>query len=125
MYTRIVVALDGSPLKQLGMGGRDLKDKAASYLATAHETKGDAALLAEIEALKARLAALEPSEAEPEPEELSDEEKASPFADMEAVDLRNWLAAADPDLQIDKRWGKKTLIEKADEVNARLAQKAA
>lgn len=54
-----LAALDGKPLKQLGMGGRDLKSQAKAYLDKASGSAELTALASENEDLRRRLAALE------------------------------------------------------------------
>lgn len=54
-----LASLDGTPLKQLGMGGRELKNQATAYLQSAKEAAEPTAMAAEIEDLKARLAQYE------------------------------------------------------------------
>ncbi|NTB01075.1 hypothetical protein [Agrobacterium tumefaciens] len=50
-----------------------------------------------------------------------DVDPENPFADWEADDIKLWIADADPAFEIDGRWGKTTLAEKAKEVNDKIA----
>lgn len=168
-----LASIDGQPLKQLGMGGRDLKNQAIAYLEEAHPVDEEMAQIVaaqgdEIAQLKAQLAELKgdpldhdkngkkggtATDAEPVANPLDamtiaqlktyaeehqidlgdatkkDEIRAaidkagnrppSPFDDFEDQDLRNWLEAAG--VSVDGRWGRETLITKADETNSTLA----
>lgn len=131
-----LAGLDGTPLKQLGMGGRNLKDAAQAYLDQAQNNDADAmaGIVAEQDAriaeLQAQLAALTKDPLDHDGDgrkggvkKADDDKPASAFSDFEDEDIKNWLADAAPDLKIDGRWSRETLIEKADEVNAALAKK--
>lgn len=50
-----LASLDGTPLKQLGMGGRELKNQAEAYIKTAAGSADTTALAAQIEALRQQL----------------------------------------------------------------------
>lgn len=54
-----LAAIDGTELKNLGQGGRDLKHKALEYLEESRSNAGNTQMAAELEALKARNALLE------------------------------------------------------------------
>ncbi len=131
-----LASLGGQGLKNLGMGGRDLVDKAAAYLddAAAHAGEGQLVNIvaeqdAKIAALMAEIAAMkkDPLDHDGDGEKggaAPDEETvASPFNEYEDEDIRNWIKEADPALKIDLRWSRKTLIAKADEVNVAMAKK--
>lgn len=45
----------------------------------------------------------------------------NPFSDWEADDIKLWIADADPEFEIDGRWGKPKLAEKAKEINDKIA----
>lgn len=129
IYTvEALAGLDGNNLKMLGMGGRDLKNKATLYLdeqaggadvariTEALSAKDD--LIAEMQAQIAALMAnqgLKQDVAPIEPVATAGADLFDGFADE---DIRNWLKEADPALEIDGRWGRKTLIEKADAILA-------
>ncbi|HBT70043.1 MAG TPA: hypothetical protein DEB63_19630 [Agrobacterium sp.] len=165
IYTaEALAALDGNNLKMLGMGGRELKNQAQTYLDNAAKGADLAAVLSENDELRRRLAELEgkpgkkgarkgqtvpqvsqqttESEMEndvtdstEEDEEVVDLEAGdettsendgdidpeNPFSDWETDDIKLWIADADPEFEIDGRWGKATLAEKAKEVNDKIA----
>lgn len=50
-----------------------------------------------------------------------DVDQDNPFADWEPEDIANWIRDTDPDFEIDGRWGKSTLTEKAKELNDKIA----
>lgn len=127
-----LAALDGGPLKMLGMGGRELKNQAQAYLDNATGSADVTRLAAENEAYKTRM-----EDMQREIEELrsagkakptkpagkakaKDESKPSPFEDFEDDDIRNWLK--DSGFECDPAWDRETLIAKADEANAKLAE---
>lgn len=116
IYTaEALAALDGNPLKQLGMGGRELKDQAQAFITTAEKTVDTVKMQSEIDALKAQIAALSSKPEEEAP-------KGSPFADMDAESIKEWIKDAtgarpqgNPSLA--------TLIRHADEINAEIKAK--
>lgn len=127
-----LAALDGEPLKRLGMGGRELKNQAAAYLEKASGSAVEARLAAENETLKTQMEAMQAQIAElmaggkgataPAPAETPVEtEAASPFAEFDDEDIRNWLK--DGGFEVDGRWNRKTLLGKADEANKALAER--
>lgn len=82
-------ALEGTNLKNLGMASNDLKQMARNYLA---DRSGGAGAMAEIEALKAQIAALQAAstvipEHEPTPEEM----EAARIEAMSDEDLRLFI----------------------------------
>lgn len=123
-----LAAIDGQPLKQLGMGGREWKNQAIAYLENAAGTADVTKLAADVAGLRDTL-----SEKDREIAELREAlqakaqprkaDAASPFGDWDDADLKNWLA---------EQTGSKpkgnpshaTLVQMADEVNAELAAKA-
>lgn len=128
-----LAALDGAPLKALGMQGRELQKQAAAYLDKAsgtadysHLVDENAALAERIAELEAKAAKAEKAPAADEPDEEDEEEsekKPSPFETFEDDDIRNWLKDASPETEVHPRLGRKKLIAMADEVNAKLAAK--
>ena len=54
-----LAAIDGQELKNIGLGGRELKNKAEEYIAASLATAPNLALAAELEALRAKNAVLE------------------------------------------------------------------
>lgn len=124
-----LAGLDGNNLKMLGMGGRDLKNKAAAFL---EDQAGGADVLRMSEALserdtqiaemQAQIAALMQAQGLKQDVAATKQTSATAGSDLfegfEDEDIRNWLKEADPALEIDGRWGRKTLIEKADAILA-------
>lgn len=114
--------VDGPPLKQLGMGGRELKNQAQAYLDKAAGSvdvvkmaASIVALQAEIERLKGTSSVADTSE-EPAP-------STSPFMDMEAEDIKNWIKESGGTVPRGNA-SHATLVRAADERNAELAEKA-
>lgn len=127
IYTvEALAGLDGNNLKMLGMGGRDLKNKATLYLdeqaggadvariTEALSAKDD--LIAEMQAQIAALMASQGLKQDAAP--VAATAGTGPFDQFLDEDIRNWLKEADPAIEIDGRWGRKTLIEKADAILA-------
>lgn len=121
-----LAALDGAALKQLGMGGRELKNQAQAYLdkaAGSADVTGMAAtiaaqadMMAEMQKQIAELTTVaKPAAAKPA--------SASPFDQMEDIDIKNWIkeqTGAKP----QGNPAHATLVAMADEINADLAAKA-
>lgn len=144
-----LAALDGNNLRMLGMGGRELKTQAQFYLDSAARNHDAGSLAAEVASLRKQLADLQQGKpatskkggkkvAEPKPEpEVEDEiqngaddaggedtgevDADNPFADWEPDDIANWIRDTDPEFEIDGRWKKATLAEKAKELNDKIA----
>lgn len=144
-----LAALDGNNLRMLGMGGRELKTQAQFYLDSAARNHDAGSLAAEVASLRQQLAELQQGKpaatkkggkkaVEPKPEPKVEEENDNgadadsgevtgevdadnPFADWEPEDIANWIRDTDPDFEIDGRWGKDTLAEKAKELNDKIA----
>jgi len=121
-----LAAMDGAPLKQLGMGGREWKNQAIAYLEKAAGTSDVTKLAADVAGLRDTLSEKDKEIAELR-EALKGNAKAkasnSPFKDWEVDDLKNWLAeqtGAKPRGNPSQA----TLVQMADEVNAELAAKA-
>ena len=80
VYTAEALAsLDGKNLTNLGGQGREMKNQAIAYLEKSTGTAGATALAAEVEALRAELAAVRAGEVEPapvEPDPADDEKEA-------------------------------------------------
>jgi hypothetical protein len=81
-----LASVDGQELKNLGQGGRDLKNKAQEFIAESRQGAPNAALLAEVEALKARNAILE------EDAKVRQSEGGDPFENMTLDMLRDFIA---------------------------------
>ncbi|MBA4774306.1 MAG: hypothetical protein H2044_01450 [Rhizobiales bacterium] len=56
-----------------------------------------------------------------ETETDGDVDPENPFSDWEPDDIKLWIADADPEFEIDGRWGKPKLAEKAKEINDKIA----
>ena len=86
IYTvEALASVDGQELKNLGQGGRDLKNKAQEFIAESRHGAPNAALLAEVEALKARNAILE------EDAKARQSESDDPFENMTLDMLRDFI----------------------------------
>jgi hypothetical protein len=129
-----LAALDGQPLKQLGMGGRELKVQAQTYLENAKGSADVLQLARTNAALEARIAQLEGRATTPaegtgddyvpdEPAAVPEKPGTSPFAIMAADDIKNWIADATGERPKGNP-SHATLVARADEVNAELAKKA-
>src|SRR5262249_21372308 len=70
-----LASLEGNPLKQLGMGGRELKNQAQAYLDRSTDSAAVTRLAAEVEQLKAALAGYQQA---PQPQ-ASETTIVSPF----------------------------------------------
>lgn len=139
-----LAALDGNPLKMLGMGGRDLKNQAQLYLDAAAKTVDLSQLAADNERLRKQVEELLAGQqlkpkagkkkgeqaAEPATDKdaagaddgkLSETDPDNPFNDWDAEDITAWIKDADPAFEIDGRWGKETLVAKAKELNDKIA----
>ena len=122
IYTAEALAsLDGMPLKQLGMGGRELKNQAAAYLAKATDSALVTRQAAEIEALKATIAGLQ-STATPVAQPASIED--SPFNDMDDEALKVWISDTTGSRPRGNP-GHETLVRMATEINDELKAKKA
>jgi type VI protein secretion system component VasK len=87
IYTAEALAtLDGQPLKQLGMGGRELKTQAEAYLAKATDSAAVTRLAAENETLRAALAQMQIAQSAPASSRV-----ATPFDDMDEESLKEWI----------------------------------
>lgn len=146
-----LAALDGNNLRMLGMGGRELKTQAQFYLDSAARNHDAGSLAAEVASLRKQLAELQGKSAAPkkskkaaaeQPKAEADDDANgtgegdgddaggegtgevdpdNPFADWEPEDIANWIRDTDPEFEIDGRWGKATLAEKAKELNDKIA----
>lgn len=123
-----LAALDGPNLKRLGMGGRELKNQAQAYLDNAAGSVDVVKMAATIAALQAKLERLEGQPvAESARAVLTDEEAAavavSPFAQMDAEDIKNWIKESGGAVPRGNA-SHATLVKAADEWNAEMAKKA-
>lgn len=120
-----LASLDGTPLKMLGPGGRELKNEAMAYIEKAQKGVASGELAselskrdAEIDTLKRQIASLVPDGDKPA-EIPASEVKPSTVAAFETFeddDLRAWLK--DAGVEVDGRWSRNTMIAKAEEVLA-------
>lgn len=99
-----LAALDGAQLKMLGMGGRELKNQAQTYIDAASKS-ADATHLAselaarddEIARMRRELDAMKAGAPVPPPKPTTE----SPFKDFDDEDIANWIKDAKPDAVID------------------------
>lgn len=99
IYTAEQLAgLDGQPLKNLGQGGRALKDQAQAFIDSALKGAGSVALASENEALRLRIAELEAGQQDVTlPEDNANDGNGDPekdedlFALMEDADLKAFI----------------------------------
>jgi hypothetical protein len=136
IYTvEMLAGLDGSMLQRIGMGARELKNKAQAWLdaaaGSAVETRlagENAALRDQMEAMQAQinqlLAGGRPAPVveteEPEVEGPSN----SPFEQWQDDDIKNWIKEATGNRPPGNP-SHKTLVAKADEINAHIAEQKA
>lgn len=91
IYTVEALAhVDGQELKNLGLAGRELKNRAEEYIADSKQSAPAAALIAENEALKARNMALE-EDAKALGDELGKKETPTKFDSMSLEQLRDFI----------------------------------
>lgn len=116
-----LAAIDGQPLKNLGMGGRELKNQAMAYLEKAAGSVDVVKMAATIAQLTEKLARLEgqpvavAEDAEPP--------SISPFAQMDAEDIKNWIRESNGQVPRGNA-NHATLVKAADEWNAEMKRKA-
>jgi hypothetical protein len=126
-----LAGLDGNNLKMLGMGGRELKVQAQTYLdnaAGSADVVRQAALIAaqesRIKQLEAMVkgAASEDGESEATLPAGPDDPNASPFFGMGADDIKNWIEEATGSRPLGNP-SHATLVKRADAVNAEIKAK--
>jgi len=125
-----LAALDGHSLKQLGMGGRELKTQAQAYLDNAKGSVDVVKMAASVAEMKQYIKQLEarlpgaPAAAEEEVTALAapDDPNASPFFSMGADDIKNWIQEATGQRPLGNP-SHATLVKRADEVNAEIKTK--
>jgi hypothetical protein len=121
IYTAEALAsLDGQPLKTLGMGGRELKNQAEAYLNRATDSAAVTRMASEIESLKQVIAGLQ---AQPAPAAVAVDAAPSPFDDMDADSLKEWIKDATGERPRGNP-SKETLVRMATEINDDLKAKA-
>ncbi len=114
-----LAGLDGSNLNRLGMGARELKNKAQNFLDVASGSADFDKLSAENKALKARLDALEGKIST-----NKESAKTSHFDDWDDETIRVWIVEQGGETPHHK-CSRATLITKADELNNAIALKRA
>lgn len=133
-----LAGLDGTMLQRIGMGARELKNKAEAWLAAAAGNAGNAKLASElaardeqIEALQRQMADLiaaskgTPLTSVAEPTVTTEPDvSGSPFAQWQDDDIKNWIKDNTGSRPLGNP-SHATLVARADEINAELAQKAA
>jgi len=121
-----LAGLDGANLNRLGMGGRDLKNKAQAWLDGASGANDfskiageNDALKKQMEALQAQMAALSgtPAKEQEPPKNTAD----SQFAAWADEDIGNWIADMGGERPHHK-CSHETVVAKADALNAKLAK---
>lgn len=120
IYTaEALAALDGQPLKNLGQGGRDLKNQAQAYLDNASGSANVVKMAAEIEELRRTVAELKGDKALAESAATD-----SQFASWTADQIKDWIEE-----KINERPkgnpSHATLVKRADEIAVSLADEAA
>src|SRR5687768_815026 len=125
VYTaEALAALDGKPLANIGMGGRELKDHAQAYLDKAAGNADVLKLASENAELKRRLEALEKqSGGLKEGGGGAPAVTNSPFASWEAEDIKAWIKDANGSLPRGNH-SQATLVALADKINADLKAKS-
>jgi hypothetical protein len=116
IYTaEALAALDGQPLKNLGQGGRDLKNQAQAYLDNAKGSANVTKMAAELEELRRTVAELRADKAG-----VSDSE----FASWSADQIKDWIEEKIGDRPKGNP-SHATLVKRADEIALGLADEAA
>jgi hypothetical protein len=85
--------IEGAELKNLGPGGRDMKNKAMEYIVEARSAAPNRQMLAELEALKARNAILEEDLQAKKNVEAAAASGDSEFDNMSLEQLREYITA--------------------------------
>lgn len=119
-----LAALDGAALHRLGMGGRDLKNKARAFLDSASGAADVSRMAAEIENLKAMIANLTTAQPAPAAAPVATDSPPSPFADWDDETIRVWIKEQGGE-EPHHRTGHAKLVQVADELNAKLAAREA
>ncbi len=121
-----LAGLDGTPLSRIGMGGRELKNKAQAWLDAAagnapvarmvEELASRDAIIAQLQADMAALMAgtVAPVKSEPEPDAGD-----SPFEAWDDEDIKNWIKDQTGNRPLGNP-AHKTLVARADEINDEL-----
>lgn len=118
--------IDGQPLKMLGPGGRELKNQAMAYIENALKGVGSSKLADELSKRDGQIEELTRQIAEMKGAPVAqpvNPETVSTFETFTDEDIQAWLT--DAGVTVDKRWGRNTLISKAEEVLAKEGKKKA
>lgn len=122
IHTAEALAQVGGPaLRQLGMAGGELQAQARAYLDKAAGGVDVVKMAASIVALQAEIERLKGGGVTKELDGPAG--STSPFMEMEADDIKNWIENATGERPRGNP-SHATLVKKADEVNADLAEKA-
>jgi hypothetical protein len=122
-----LASLDGANLNRLGMGARELKAQAESFISKASGSAEVNKLASENANLKARIEALENMMAPASSQRavaVEPDISASPFYGWDAETIRTWIVEQGGENPHHK-CSHATLVAKADELNAALAQQKA
>lgn len=120
IYTVEALAhVDGQELKNLGTNGRDLKNKAQEYLAEAKTNAPNTALIAELEALRARNAILE-EDSKSTDQMRSDQNKAEGEFDNMSLDMLRDFIKTNTGHAPHGSLNRKTLVRMATEAQAKV-----
>lgn len=121
-----LATIDGQPLKALGPGGRELKNQAIAYMEKAKDGVGSTRLADELSKRDAQIEELMRQVAEMKggpAEKPASAETVNTFETFTDEDIQAWLT--DAGVTVDKRWGRATLISKAEEILAKEGKKKA
>lgn len=117
IYTaEALAALDGQPLKNIGQGGRDLKNQAQAYLDNAAGSANVVAMATKINELEQLVKELQASK----PAEVA---TASQFESWSVDQLKDWIEEKSERPKGNPSHA--TLVKRADEIAASLAEEAA
>lgn len=133
-----LAGLDGTLLGRIGMGARELKNKAQAYLDAANTNAPNARMATELASAQDEIASLKQQMADfmamqqggqpvTASDPSSDEPEVpsnSPFEAWQDEDIKNWIKEATGAKPVGNP-SHKTLVAKADEINADLAARKA
>jgi len=121
IYTvEALAAVDGQELKNLGINGRDLKNKAQEYIQQSLTHAPNTQLQAELDALKARNAILEEDTKLLKSRLPAGDEPDDPFANIDLDQLREFITTATGHAPHGSL-GRKVLVRMASEAQKRAA----
>ena len=122
IYTAEALAsLDGSLLGKLGMGGRDLKNRAEDWIEKAAGVAVENRLSQENTALQNQITELKAEMAKLQSGEESPMKSASPFDNWDDADIKNWLKDQGGEIPRGAATHE-TLVARADALNAKIAK---